>query len=49
MTDDNGKHRRRQRRTVREIDNMQHAVDQRQSERNQRINGPSHEAVREHR
>ena len=41
-------HRRGQQRAVGEIDDVQHAVDQRQPERDQGIHGPGHQSV-EHR
>ena len=46
--EERGEHRRRQQRAVGEVDDVQDAVDQRQPERDQRVDRASHQAV-EHR
>ena len=45
VREESREHRRGQQRAVREIDDVQHAVDQRQAERDQRVDGAGHEPV----
>ena len=42
-------HRGGQQRAMREVDDVQHAVDQRQPERDQRVDGAGHQAVEDRR
>ena len=48
MGEERREHRRGQQRAMGEVDDVQHAVDQRQPERDQRVDGAGHQAV-EHR
>ena len=49
MREERREQRGRQQRAMREVDDVQHAIDQRQPERDQRIDGAGHQAVEQRR